>query len=442
MLHGALLVRVLAEWDGDRDPPEHGCRRVGRQLTHLPVTGEHREHPSCSLNADSTTPVLAQDEELRHVVRLAGPDEREACDAAAGPNQERMPIRFRPVLVEIGVSEEAVLIDVLRSELREVVDVELEEVTHHGFVFECGRHHLDIECHQRIMPFPELLGDVVGVCDRTTTQKFWAGAERGRVGHDEGMELVPQTQYATDDNLRARQRLWERSTRRPAFSLYPWVIALAELRGGERVLDVGCGNGSYLALVEAIGLDMSTGMLATARERAIGPLVCGDVQHLPFPADSFDVALAPHMLYHVDDRRAAARELRRVVEPGGRCIAVTNGAGNHAELVRLVEEVVGHGWRWRRPSDAVFSLENGARQLSTAFAHVDRVDCPPGVVLVEDADALAAYLASVGDHYESEVLEWTTWAEVVAECRRRAAEVIQEQGAFVISSSVGAFVCH
>src|SRR6476646_7498739 len=134
-----------------------------------------------------------------------------------------------------------------------------------------------------------------------------------REGHDVGMELVPQTQYATDDNLRARQHLWERSTRRPPFSLYPWVIALAELRGGERILDVGCGNGSYLALVEATGLDVSMGMLTTARERAIGPLLCGDVQNLPFPAGSFDVAFAPHMLYRVDDRRAAARELRRVV---------------------------------------------------------------------------------------------------------------------------------
>ena len=255
------------------------------------------------------------------------------------------------------------------------------------------------------------------------------------------VELVPSTQYATDVNLRARQHLWEVSARQPPFSLYPWVLDLAGLEGGERILEVGCGNGGYLALIEATGVDVSIGMLAAARDRALGPLVCGDVRQLPFPSDSFDLALAPHMLYHVDHRRAAARELRRVVEPGGTCIAVTNGQGNHSELVRLVEDVVGHGWRWRRPSDSAFSLENGAAQLGAAFDQVDRIDCPDGVVMVTDLDALAAYLASVGDHYQEEILDWMTWTELVAECRRRAAAVIDEQGAFAISSSVGAFVC-
>ncbi|MEJ7582494.1 MAG: hypothetical protein WKF43_00110 [Acidimicrobiales bacterium] len=50
-------------------------------------------------------------------------------------------------------------------------------------------------------------------------------------------------------------------------------------------------------------------------------------------------------------------------------------------------------------------------------------------------------MGSVGDHYNSEVSDWTTWKKIVAECRRRAAAVIAKQGAFPISTSVGAFVC-
>src|SRR3979409_2362379 len=147
--------------------------------------------------------------------------------------------------------------------------------------------------------------------------------------------MVPQssTQYENDNNLRARQNLWAITKREPPFALYPWVLELAGLRGGERILEVGCGNGEYLALVNAIGVDLSLGMLAVAKRRAKGPLVCGDAEELPFAASAFDVVLAPHMLYHVSDRRAAVGELRRVLKTTGTFVAVTNGDDNHREMV-------------------------------------------------------------------------------------------------------------
>jgi SAM-dependent methyltransferase len=255
--------------------------------------------------------------------------------------------------------------------------------------------------------------------------------------------MVPEssTQYGTDKKLRARQRLWAISKREPPFALYRWVLERAGLRGGERILEVGCGNGEYLALVNAIGMDVSLGMLAAAKRRANGPLVCGDAERLPFVESAFDVVLAPHMLYHVSNLRAAVHELRRVLRRTGTCVAVTNGDENHWEMVELVEKVVGHGWRWRRLAVSGFSLENGAAQLRVGFEVVERVDCPANAFLVTDVDALAAYLASVGDLYEPEVATWITWGEVVEECRRRAALIVNTHGAFRISTSIGAFVC-
>jgi SAM-dependent methyltransferase len=250
-----------------------------------------------------------------------------------------------------------------------------------------------------------------------------------------------ETQYTTDVNLWARQRLWQISPRQPSFSLYSWVVGLARLRGDEAILEVGCGNGAYLELIQAVGLDASVGMLAAARARTANPLVAGDVTRLPFAAASFDVVLAAHMLYHVEDRVGGVRELRRVLAPGGVCIAVTNGEHNHAEMVALVEQVVGHGWRWRRPSDVAFSLENGAEQLRVAFEQVDLVRCPDGVVLVKDADALADYLRSVGDHYQDEIAGWMDWEDLVTECQCRVVARIDAEGAFPISASIGAFIC-
>ena len=87
---------------------------------------------------------------------------------------------------------------------------------------------------------------------------------------EDGVVTVPPSQYRQEDNLAARQRLWQTSRRTPSFSLYSWVVGLARLTGREAVLEVGCGNGAYLELIDAVGLDASPGMLHAARARVEG----------------------------------------------------------------------------------------------------------------------------------------------------------------------------
>lgn len=243
-------------------------------------------------------------------------------------------------------------------------------------------------------------------------------------------------QYDTDTNLAARQRLWAISEREPAFDFFEWVLALIP---PGRTLDVGCGNGAYLDATGAIGMDLSPGMLSAARSHSAAPLVCADAQAIPFSGAAFDVVIAPHMLYHVPDRRLAARELRRVTRPGGVCIAVTNSAANHREMSAIVEEIVGGGWQWKKPSDSAFSMENGAEQLRAGFDEVETVYAPESVFHVTDADAFADYVGSVADPYEAQT--GTKWSDVVDESRRRAAAIIERDGALTISASFGAFVC-
>jgi ubiquinone/menaquinone biosynthesis C-methylase UbiE len=77
----------------------------------------------------------------------------------------------------------------------------------------------------------------------------------------------------------------------------------------------------------------------------MGPEVVGDIQELPLADGSVDAALAMHMLYHVPDIALAARELRRVVRPGGVLMASTNAADDKAEVGELwaaaVEDLTG-----------------------------------------------------------------------------------------------------
>ena len=247
------------------------------------------------------------------------------------------------------------------------------------------------------------------------------------------------TQYATDANLAARQRLWTESPRDGNVDAFGWMADQVE---GERVVEIGCGNGRYLERIDGcIGLDLSPGMIESARPRARGPLLCGDAQALPFADDSFDTVLAPMMLYHVPDRAQAAREMRRVLRPGGVAIATTTSDQAHQSLRELVEAVVGNGWRWGRVSSDIFSMENGAEQLAVAFDSVERMDYPPTVVHVVDADLLADYVWSCADPWADDVREWIEWDDVIEECRRRARAAIERDGSFDIELRGGAFVC-
>jgi SAM-dependent methyltransferase len=237
--------------------------------------------------------------------------------------------------------------------------------------------------------------------------------------------------------------LWEHQE--PSFDVVGWTLKIAGVERGMRVLDVGCGNGRYLRAMrllglEAIGCDLSPGMLSAASDSAV---VVADAVRLPFCTGAFDVVLAAHMLYHVADRVSAAHELRRVLSPEGACVAVANGAGHLASLRSVVEEAaqpLRPGWRWIDPLSAAFSLQNGADQLAVAFEEV-RCILPEraGRAVVTDPDVVAGYVASVGDVYGHELPG--SWDRVVDGVRARAALAIERDGAFPVEGQVGAFVC-
>jgi ubiquinone/menaquinone biosynthesis C-methylase UbiE len=131
------------------------------------------------------------------------------------------------------------------------------------------------------------------------------------------------------------------------------IIALANLRGGESILDVGCGTGT-LAIVAAgadqggrgriVGVDASPEMIARARRKAAAARV--DVafeqaaaEALPFDDASFDVCFGTLMLHHLPrpTRVQCLREVRRILKPDGRFIAVDFGRpqGRHGLLAHF-----------------------------------------------------------------------------------------------------------
>lgn len=258
--------------------------------------------------------------------------------------------------------------------------------------------------------------------------------------------MLSADHYADDQRLAARQRLWATSRREPPFELIPWVLDRAELSAGgtDVVLDLGCGNGRFLDALSdrghagrRVGGDLSYGMLAGLDGDV--SRVQLDAEGLPFADDAFGVVVCAHMLYHVQDRRRAALECRRVLRPGGRLVATTNGPSNIIELIEMVERAAGGGWRMVMPHHERFGMHNGAEQLVAAFDDIQRYDCPVNQTIVTDPDAVADYVASMDDLWGDQVA--VPWSEVVAEVRAVAARTIERDGEIRLTNAVGAFVC-
>jgi SAM-dependent methyltransferase len=127
------------------------------------------------------------------------------------------------------------------------------------------------------------------------------------------------------------------------------VVARAGLGPAQRVLDLGTGTGAVAeraaALVRpggaVLGVDISPAMLAQARRRIADAgldevdLREGRAEALPAPDGHFDAVLASLSLMYAIDRAAAAREIARVLRPGGRLVAAVWAGPEQCDIVRF-----------------------------------------------------------------------------------------------------------
>src|SRR5918995_2024526 len=171
-----------------------------------------------------------------------------------------------------------------------------------------------------------------------------------------------RSQYLTEENLETRRSVWHPTAegRDPTTEALDAVVAERPLR----VLEVGPGTGGFAARVAAAlpgvrltAIDQSARFVELTRSRGVDARE-GDVQHLPFGDEAFDVVAALWLLYHVPDVDRAIAEVRRVLRPGGLFVAVTNGEAHLADL-----RVESGG----SPAVTRFSSQNGEKQLRAHF---------------------------------------------------------------------------
>ena len=133
---------------------------------------------------------------------------------------------------------------------------------------------------------------------------------------DEATATQLEVVYGTRDIVRRRRLVREALGARP----------------GERILDIGCGPGFYVAELldqvgpegSVVGVDASAAMLAIAARRCEGrenvELHEAGATSLPIDDADVDAALSVQVLEYVDDVAAALGEIRRALKPGGRVV--------------------------------------------------------------------------------------------------------------------------
>jgi len=211
------------------------------------------------------------------------------------------------------------------------------------------------------------------------------------------------------------------------------VADAADIRPGQRVLDVACGTGVLTRTAAArvgpggsvVGLDINRGMLSVAAR--IAPEIewrQAAAESLPFEDRSFDAVISQFGLMFFTDREAALREMVRVLMPGGHlAVAVFDSLDNipaYAAMAAVLERVVG-----KKTADALrfpFALGD-TKKLASLFAAAG----VPSAVITSHRGT--GRFVSVRDMVLADVKGWFPFAEIKLDERMIEAVITEAKAA-------------
>jgi SAM-dependent methyltransferase len=153
-------------------------------------------------------------------------------------------------------------------------------------------------------------------------------------------------------------------------TLYQELIQ-EQVSPGDRLLDAGCGR--YLEFsrelpssVQVVGIDLAETLDTTNQQSPYA--VRGDLDHLPFPSEYFDLVISRSVIEHLRDPARVFREFYRILKPGGKVILSTPNKYDYVSLIAAITP-----YRWHRfvvskilqvPEDDIFPTLYRANTLS------------------------------------------------------------------------------
>lgn len=214
-------------------------------------------------------------------------------------------------------------------------------------------------------------------------------------------------QYKNASNLKARIRIHELFSTNPV-GWMPWYFEQLTVPESARILELGCGDGSFWTknlqrIPDGWDItlsDFSQGMIEDARKnlkpnagRFKFKLI--NAENIPFSDESFDVVIANHMLYHVSNIEKTFGEIKRVLKSNGYFYASTVGENHMAEMRQIAaafdsEMITTESFQQTQK----FQLENGMEKMSAWFRDVKRKRYDDNLI-VTDPGPLIDYILSM-----------------------------------------------
>jgi ubiquinone/menaquinone biosynthesis C-methylase UbiE len=111
------------------------------------------------------------------------------------------------------------------------------------------------------------------------------------------------------------------------------------LQPGQRLLDAGCGRymkfcKEFSDVARVVGIDLETTFETDNRSAPFG--VRGDLSHIPFPSNHFDMVISRSVVEHLEDPPQVFKEFCRVLRPGGKVVIITPNKYDYVSLLAAI----------------------------------------------------------------------------------------------------------
>ena len=159
------------------------------------------------------------------------------------------------------------------------------------------------------------------------------------------------------------------------------IVETANIRTGDKVLDVGCGTGDLTltaknyagAFGAAYGIDASPEGIDLARKKATRSSIeavfeIGLIEKIPYPNATFDVVISRLVIHHLPDdlKQRGLAEVFRVLKPGGRVFLVDFKPPTNPILVHVTSALVGHKTMMRSNVESILPMLSEAGFINVA----------------------------------------------------------------------------
>ena len=255
------------------------------------------------------------------------------------------------------------------------------------------------------------------------------------------MEQDLLEQYKNSTNINIRIKLHEKYSINP-IHWFEWMFSQYHLDNGMKVLEIGCGNGELwqrnqknIPNIQLTLTDISQGMLDDAKNRLKDikdiDYQCFDCHQIPYDNQTFDIVIANHVLFYVQDIEQVLKEINRVLKNDGIFYCSTYGKKHMKEITDLIKEFNPKITLSNIKLYDVFGLENGKIILEPYFKKIETL-IHDDYLLVNDVNDIINYILSChGNQSEFTLKDYESFKRYMEKKVKNEIKITKAAGIFI-----------